>query len=64
MRQPLPPGMPTKSGHTRSRYFSGRMDKHIYLLFSRAGFTGSLKRYQAEDSGLWLLSPMEILGEE
>ena len=45
-----------------SSYYGDRSRGHLYLLFSRSGFTGERERLGAEDASVRLLGPSELMG--
>lgn len=53
---------PLQHATSSNSYYADRKSDHLYLLFSRAGFTDELKRLGAEDPSVSLLGPSELLG--
>ena len=51
-----------KQATSSSSYYADRTGDHLYVLFSRAGFTDELKRPRAEDPSVRLLTPGALLG--
>jgi AAA+ ATPase superfamily predicted ATPase len=45
-----------------SSYYGDRRSGHLYLLFSRSGFTGELERLGADDPSVRLLGTSELMG--